>query len=141
MLFAGEFQGHVDSRGRIAMPAAFAEALSGDVVVARGFEQCVAVYSSEGWDRIASEIRELPSTDPETRQLARFIFASANEQQVDRQGRIEMPKAILAYAGIERDVVVLGTGDAVEIWDSESWKAELGSLPGRVSDKGHSEAA
>ena len=141
MLFAGEFQEHVDSRGRIAIPAPFADALSGEVVVARGFERCVAVYSAEGWDRIAAEIRDLPSTDPETRQLARFIFASANEQEIDRQGRIELPQPLLDYAGIERDVVVLGTGDSVEIWDRESWKTELGALPERVSATGRSEAA
>jgi MraZ protein len=141
VLFAGEYQGNVDSRGRIAIPTAFAEALSGEVVVARGFERCVAVYSAEGWERIAAEIRDLPSTNAETRQLARFIFASANEQQADRQGRLQLPRTTLDYAGIVRDVVVLGTGDAVEVWDREAWASELGALPDRVSDAGQGRAA
>ncbi len=134
MLFAGEFEGHVDSRGRIAVPPVFAEALSGVVIVARGFERCVSVYSEEGWQRIASEIGELPVTNAETRRLARFIFASAHEQEADRQGRIELPKSVLRYAGIKRDVFVIGTGEAVEIWDRESWAEELGALQARVSD-------
>ena len=109
--------------------------------MARGFERCVAVYSAEGWERIAAEIRDLPSTNAETRQLARFIFASANEQQADRQGRLQLPRTTLDYAGIVRDVVVLGTGDAVEVWDREAWASELGALPDRVSDAGQGRAA
>ena len=133
MLFAGEFDGRVDSHRRIAIPAVFAEELSEGVVVARGFERCISVYSTEGWERIASEIRELPVTNAETRRLARFIFASANEQEPDHQGRIELPKAVLLYAGITTDVSVIGTGDAVEIWDRDSWAAELGTLQVRVA--------
>ncbi|MDP6823498.1 MAG: division/cell wall cluster transcriptional repressor MraZ [Dehalococcoidia bacterium] len=138
VLFAGEFEGHVDSHGRIAVPAVFAEALSGVVVVARGFERCVSVYSEQGWQRIASEIRDLPATNAKTRRLARFIFASAHEQEADRQGRIELPKTVLRYAGINRDVVVIGTGEAVEIWDRESWAQELDAVQARVSDAGDS---
>jgi MraZ protein len=133
VLFAGEFEGRVDSRRRIAVPAVFAEALSGDVVVARGFERCVAVYSAEGSERVAAEIGEMPITNAESRRLARFIFASAFEQQPDRQGRIEQPKSVLSYANIEQDVTVIGTGDSVEIWDRASWKAELGELQTQVT--------
>lgn len=133
VLFAGEFDGRVDSHRRIAIPAVFAGELSEGVVVARGFERCISVYSAEGWERIASEIRELPVTNAETRRLARFIFASANEQEPDRQGRIELPKAVLLYAGITTDVSVIGTGDVVEIWDRDTWAAELGTLQVRVA--------
>ena len=136
MLFAGEFEGHVDSRGRIAVPPAFTQALSGVIVVARGFERCISIYSEDGWKRLADEIEELPATDAESRRLARFIFASADEQQPDGQGRIELPAALRRYAGIDRDVVVIGTGHSVEVWDSESWAAEIAGLHGRLSKPG-----
>ena len=141
MLFAGEFDGRVDSHRRIAIPAVFAGELSEGIVVARGFERCISVYSVEGWERIASEIRELPVTNAETRRLARFIFASANEQKPDHQGRIELPEAVLLYAGITTEVSVIGTGDVVEIWDRDSWAAELGTLQVRVAGSSNSSDA
>jgi len=138
VLFAGEFDGKIDSHRRLAIPAVFAGELSGGVVVARGFERCISIYSAEGWERIASEIRELPVTNAETRRLARFIFASANEQEPDRQGRIELPRAVLLYAGITTEVSVIGTGDAVEVWDRDSWAAQLGTLHVRVAGSSNS---
>ena len=136
VLFAGEFEGHVDSRGRIAVPAALVEARSGGAVVARGFERCVSVYSAESWQRLADEIGKLPMTDAKTRRLARFMYASADEQQIDRQGRLELPGPALQYAGIDREVVVVGAGDSIEIWDREAWAVELAALENGIADPG-----
>ncbi len=133
MLFAGQFEGHVDSRGRIAVPDAFIEALSGGAMVARGFERCISVYSPDGWQRLAGEIGELPVTDAETRRLTRFIFASADEQQIDRQGRLELSAEVRRYAGIDREVVIIGAGELIEIWDSEAWALELAVLESQTA--------
>lgn len=137
LLFAGEFEGHVDSKGRIAVPDAFTDALSGGAVVARGFERCVSVYSAEGWQRLAEEIGELPVTDAETRRLSRFIFASADEQEIDRQGRLELSVAVRRYAGVEREVVVIGAGNLIEIWDREAWAVELSVLETQAAVTGN----
>lgn len=138
VLFAGEFVGHVDSHGRIAVPDALLEALSGGAIVARGFERCISVYSTDGWQRLADEIRELPATDEQTRRLSRFIFASADEQQIDRQGRLDLSAPVRRYAGIDRDVVVVGAGNLIEIWDSGAWAVELASLESQTTGVGHS---
>ncbi|MDA1256571.1 MAG: division/cell wall cluster transcriptional repressor MraZ [Chloroflexi bacterium] len=128
MSFSGEFEAHVDSHGRVAVPSSFVEALSAGAIVARGFERCVSVYSKDGWERIAAEIGELPATDATTRRLARIVFASANDQQIDRQGRLELPKLVRWYAGIDHEVLVVGVGEVIEIWDKRAWVAEVAAL-------------
>jgi MraZ protein len=92
-----------------------------EVVLSRGFEKCIFVYNSSDWALEAQKQIDNSITDPKIRELKRYMFAQAFDTKLDSQGRVIMPQNLLKYAGIEKDVVVIGAGDHVEIWDENTW--------------------
>jgi MraZ protein len=120
-LFLGEHRHGLDDKGRVIFPAKLRDGLGAQVVLQKGIDPCVYILPPEEWERQVARVAELPTTNPQARRYARFFFSQAQSERIDRQGRLTVPQAFRAYAGLEKEVVVVGAGTRVEIWDSERW--------------------
>jgi MraZ protein len=130
-VFLGEYEHTLDDKNRLILPARFREAFASGVVVTRGMDGCLFVFTQEEWERFVG--LRLEGLDPfslEARQMARFMFAGAAEADPDKQGRIALPPALVKHARLSRDVVVAGVRDHVEIWDRAAWRQHLEQVEG-----------
>lgn len=132
-MLLGEFEHTLDDKNRLTLPAKFREAFGNGVVVSRGFDGCLFVFTREGWDGfVASRLEGLNQFSREARQMNRFMFAGATETELDKQGRVMVPPPLLEHAGLGREVVVAGIRDHVEIWDRAAWREQLKEVEGSV---------
>jgi MraZ protein len=121
-LFYGEYQHSVDAKGRVIVPSKFRDGLGEKFIVTKGLDNCLFVYSSEEWGNLETKLKALPFTDKDVRAFVRFFFAGATECEVDKQGRILLPQNLREYAGLEKDIYVIGVSTRVEIWDKTKWE-------------------
>ena len=129
MAFRGNFEYQLDDRNRVALPPKFREAFANGAVLVPGLDGCIEVYTPEGFDAEADNVvGRVPAYSAEGRQLRRAFFASSFDVQRDAQGRLLVPAKLLGYAGIERDVVVLGSDQRLEIWDRGLWEQQEAGL-------------
>jgi MraZ protein len=133
-MFYGEHEHTLDDKHRLTLPARFRHSLAGGVVLSRGIERNIDVYPSDTWHENMARIAELDSLSREAREMKRFVFAGAAVAELDRQGRVLLPLHLAEHAGIERDVVVAGVHDHVEIWDRAAWAAQLNAIEGSAGD-------
>ena len=132
-LFLGEYQPNITEGSRIALPKKLRDQIRGeDVIMSRGFEQCIFVYDKEDWVLESNKQIDNPITDARTRDLKRFMYAGAVESGIDTQGRIVLPAALKNYAGIDKKTAVIGAGDHIEIWNFDSWSAHLEKISGEL---------
>ena len=132
-MLLGEYEHTIDDKNRLTLPARFRQSFAAGVVVARGIDQCLDVYTREGWEAtMASRLAGLDPFTRENRQLRRALFSSGSEADVDKQGRVTIPAGLLGKASLARDVVVVGVGDHLEVWDRKAWKDEIEDVEGRV---------
>ncbi len=122
----GEYQHTLDAKGRLFIPAKLREQLGDSFVVTKGLDECLFAYPQEAWEKLEQKIRQLPMS--KSRSLQRFFLSSAADVTVDRQGRIIIPPVLRSYAGLERDVVVIGVGERAELWDARRWNAYTDDL-------------
>ncbi len=130
-MFLGEYEHTLDDKSRLTLPAKFRDAFAGGCVVTRGMDGCLVVYTREAWERFVSV--RLEGLDPfsrEARQMARFLFSGATEAEPDRQGRVMIPPVLVGRAKLDREVVIAGVRDHVEIWDRATWRAHLEDVEG-----------
>ncbi|MBA2742657.1 MAG: division/cell wall cluster transcriptional repressor MraZ [Actinobacteria bacterium] len=133
-MFYGEHEHTIDEKHRLTLPARFRHSLSGGLVLARGIERNVDVYPSDTWHENMARIAGLDSLSREAREMKRFVFAGAAVAELDAQGRVLLPQHLAEHAGIEKDVVVAGVHDHVEIWDRAAWTAHLNAIEGSAGD-------
>ena len=130
-MFIGTYEHTIDEKSRLTLPARFRDALGDAVVLARGLDGNVAVYPKETWSvTVEARISALDPLSREARELRRFFFSGAAESSVDRQGRILVPAVLTRHAGIERDVVVAGNYDHLELWQPAAWEQHLHAVEG-----------
>jgi len=122
-VFLGEYQHSVDDKGRVVMPARFRDRLGDGLVVTKGQERCLYVFPMDRWEEEVSKLNRLPRTNRTNRNYARSFFGAASDQQMDKQGRVQIPQSLRTYAALDKDVVVLGVADRVEIWDPAVWES------------------
>ena len=115
----GGYQHNIDAKGRLIFPIKLREALGEHFVIFKGLDNCINVYSQEKWAAFEQQLAALPS---KARKVQRF-FSANFECEPDAQGRILIPQTLREYAGLRKDVTVIGMIDHVEIWDSAAWKA------------------
>lgn len=128
-MFLGEYQPNITEGSRIALPKKLREQINGDeVVMSRGFEQCIFVYDKEDWVIEAQKQLENPITDVKTRDIKRYMYAGAAEVGIDAQGRFVLPTNLKEYAHIDKKTAVIGAGDHIEIWDLEAWNVHLAKI-------------
>ncbi len=120
-MFMGEYRHNIDEKGRLIIPAKFRNELGEHFIVTRGLEKCLYVYSETEWNRIVSKIKTLPFTKKDVRTFVRSFFSGATECEFDRQGRINITSPLVSYADIEKECVVIGANDRIEIWSKDGW--------------------
>lgn len=123
-MFFGEYSYKVDEKGRIPLPPKFRREMKETVILARGTEKCIDIYSPSEWKRLADTLAAKAVTPANLRKLNRAIFGSAFSASFDRQGRITLLTPLRSYAGIKDNVIVVGVNNRVELWDEELWKTE-----------------
>lgn len=119
--FIGQFSHSIDEKGRMAVPAKFKPSLKQGVVVTRGFDNCLIVYTMNEWQKEAEKVSALPMSKKNNRAIARLKLAGAMEVKLDSQGRILLPDYLRKYAYLEKKVVVTGLYNHIEIWDEKIW--------------------
>jgi len=117
----GEFQHNLDTKGRIIIPAKFRDELGEEMVVTRWLDGCLAIYTMDKWMNLYEKLQTLPSTKREARRFTHMIMAKASECTLDSQGRIRVPAPLIKEANLEKECVVIGVSDHVEIWDKDRW--------------------
>jgi MraZ protein len=132
-MLLGEYEHTLDDKNRLTLPAKFRQEFSAGVVVTRGIDGCLFVFTREAWtDFVAGRLEGLDPFSKEARQMNRFIFAGATEGDLDKQGRVMLPPALIEHAGLDREVVVAGVRDHVEIWSRAAWREQLKEVEGSV---------
>jgi len=120
-MLLGTHSPKLDEKGRVILPAKFRDDLGSGVVVTRGQERCLYVFSTEEFERVYEKIREAPLTNKQARDFQRMFLSGASAEKPDSQSRITLPPHLRTYAGLGRELVVTGVGAHAEIWDAEAW--------------------
>jgi MraZ protein len=118
----GEFQHNIDTKGRMIVPSKFRDGLGDSFVVTRGLDKCLFVYPMDEWKALEEKLKKLPLTKKDARAFTRFFFSGAVECEVDKQGRINLPQPLRSYAALEKECVVIGVSDRIEIWANDKWE-------------------
>jgi MraZ protein len=135
MAFRGTFDYTLDAKNRLTVPARFRAELAGGVVLAKGLERCVAVWTPAAYDEYtAAALRGLHPLSKEAQKLRRFFSANSLDTELDAAGRVMLPAFLLDHAGLSKDVVVTGSGDALEIWDRMTWATYNDALASDVDE-------
>ncbi len=122
-MFLGEFQHTIDAKGRLAVPAKYRGRLERGVVLVRGIEQCLYVYTMETWEAKARELDSRELNPRQRRMIERRFFGTAFECELDAQGRIVVPARFRTYAELGGETTIIGARDRFEIWNTARWEA------------------
>ena len=122
MFFMGTYTPKLDEKGRLFLPAKFRDQLTEGLVVTRGQEFCLTVWPMDDFVELTRKAQEAPVTVKGARDYTRFLFAGASEEKPDKQGRITITPMLREYASLDRDVVVIGVMNRIEIWDPARWQ-------------------
>jgi MraZ protein len=121
MEFTGEYIHTLDPKGRLIIPTRFREQLGSEFYVTRGLDGCLFVYPEDEWKTFSAKLRSLPLIDEGARKLTRFFAAGATPCELDKQGRILVPATLREFACLEKDVVLAGMVNRIEIWSKDRW--------------------
>ena len=120
-MFMGEYHHNIDTKGRLIVPAKFREDLGEMFILTRGLDQCLFGYPLNEWKIIEEKLKGLPMTKKDARAFTRFFFSGATESEIDKQGRINISSPLLNYAKLEKECVILGVSNRIEIWSQDIW--------------------
>ncbi|MEZ2388734.1 division/cell wall cluster transcriptional repressor MraZ [bacterium RCC_150] len=133
-MFLGTHSPRLDEKGRIILPAKFREELADGLVLTRGQERCIYVFSQREFERIHESMREAPISSKQSRDYIRVFLSGASDEVPDKQGRVTIPAALRSYAGLERELAVIGAGTRAEIWDAQAWEEYLAEKEAAFSE-------
>lgn len=119
-MFFGEYQHSLDAKGRVIIPSKHREELGEKFMMTRGLDKCIYVYPMSEWDNMVESVRKVPLTDKRGREFVRFFFSNASECEPDKQGRVVVANNLKTYAGLDREITILGVYNRLEIWDKET---------------------
>ena len=120
-MFMGEYNHTIDAKGRLIIPSRFRDLLGEEFVLTRGLDGCLSIYPMDEWAAFEEKLRALPLTNKNARTFSRFFVAGATSCELDKQGRILVPATLREFAGLEKDVVLTGNINRIEIWSKEKW--------------------
>lgn len=120
-MFTGEYQHNIDPKGRLIIPSRFRDELSEDFIITRGLDGCLFVYPQSVFNKIVTNLRKKPFTKKKNRDFQRFFLSGAIECSLDKQGRASISKALVKYAGLDKECVVTGVNERLEIWSKDAW--------------------
>lgn len=130
----GQYNHSIDTKGRVIIPAKFREKLGNCFVVTKGIDECLYGYADEEWKAFEEKLGTLPITNRDARKFARFFLAGAAECELDKQGRILLPAVLREYAGLDKDVVLVGAASRIEIWSKERWDKSNSEYESNIDD-------
>lgn len=120
-MFLGSHFPKLDEKGRFFLPAKFRDDLAEGLVISRGQERCLTIWTTEAFEDYVRSMSG-PSTLKQVRDFQRMLAASASSEVPDKQGRVTIPPRLREYAGLEKEIAVIGAFERVEIWDLEAWE-------------------
>ncbi len=135
-MFYGEYEHSLDNKGRLIVPSKFREVAKNSCIekfyITRGLDKCLFMFGEEEWKNQESKFKNIPFIRKESRSFNRLFFSGTAELEIDKQGRVLIPKYLKEFAGIKRDVVFVVVSNRIEIWAKELWiefyKAQQGSF-------------
>ncbi len=132
-MFMGEYHHSIDSKGRIIVPSKVRDDLGENFIVTRGLDGCLFLYPKLEWDKIINKYKELPDTK-EKRQFMRIFLSGATICEYDKQGRINIPNPLVEFAKLEKDCIIIGVDEKLEIWSKERWEEFIATNEENLSD-------
>ena len=120
-MFMGEFRHNIDAKGRLIIPSKLREQCGESVVITRGLDGCLALYTQEGWNDYYQKLQTLPKTKREARNFVRIITSRASECEFDKLGRVNIPNVLWIEGKLEKECIIVGVGDHVEVWNQNIW--------------------
>jgi MraZ protein len=126
-VFLGTYAPRLDEKSRLVLPARFREQLADGLVLTKGHERCLCVWPLTEFRAVTEQLRRAPVTSRGARDYMRVLFAGASDEVPDKQGRVTVPQALREYAGLTRDLAVIGANNRAEIWDAAAWATYLAS--------------
>ncbi len=133
-MFVGTYQPKLDDKGRLILPAKFRDQLEEGVVVTRGQERCLAIYSAAEFERRRALLEQASLSDKRVRGYVRMFASGAFEEQLDKQGRITIAPVLRTYADLGKDVTVIGSSSHIEVWDPKAWEEYLAAEEAAYAD-------
>lgn len=133
-MFMSQYNHTIDAKGRVIIPAKFREKLGESFVITKGLDGCLYGYAKEEWNAFEEKLGTLPITNKNSRQFTRFFLAGAAECELDKQGRILIPSVLREFAGLDKDVVLVGVASKIEIWSKERWDESNGEYETNMDD-------
>ncbi|MGO1319570.1 MAG: division/cell wall cluster transcriptional repressor MraZ [Galactobacter sp.] len=124
-MFLGTYTPRLDEKGRLILPAKYRDELGNGLVLTRGQERCIYVFSVREFEKFQERIQSAPLSSRQARDYIRVFLSGASDEVPDKQGRVTIPPPLRAYAGLDREVTVVGAGTRAEIWDTPSWDSYL----------------
>jgi len=122
-MLIGQYDHTIDSKKRLALPAKFRGELGDKVIITKGVENCLVIYTEKEWETMSTKLSNLPISQIEARSFTRFVLAGAMEITLDKLGRVLIPDYLKEYAGLDKNVVICGLSNRLEVWDSAKWDA------------------
>jgi MraZ protein len=124
-LFLGTHTPRLDEKGRLFLPAKYRDRLAGGLVVTRGQERCLFIFPMDEFVKVSEQMRQAPTTSRAARDYMRVFLSGASDEVPDKQGRFTIPANLRQYAGLDREITVIGAGSRLEVWDSAAWTSYL----------------
>ena len=120
-MLIGEYEHSLDAKGRLIMPAKLREDIGEKFIITKGLDGCLFAFSTEEWKKFEEKLSTLPISNKDARAFSRFFFAGAMDCEIDKQGRFLISSNLREFAGLTKDVVIIGMNSRVEIWSKEKW--------------------
>lgn len=133
-MLMGEYHHNIDDKGRLIIPSKFRTELGEKLIITRGLDKCLFVYSESEWEKIVSKLKTLPFTNKDARNFTRFFLSGATECEFDKQGRINITSPLVTYADLAKECVIIGANDRLEVWSQPSWDDFLFTNEDNLSD-------
>lgn len=121
-MFIGEYSHNLDEKGRLAVPKKFRADLSKGAFVTKGLDNCLFLYTPEEWQKLAEKLASLPFAKSNSRAFSRSMLAGAMDVSLDKQGRIMLPEYLRSFAGLNKNIIVAGLYNRLELWDQKKWE-------------------
>lgn len=118
----GSYQHNIDTKGRLIIPAKFRQELGEGFVITRGMDGCLFGYSADEWKRLEEKLSALPLSKKEARTFVRFFYSAAIECTLDKQGRVNLPTTLIQYAKLDKECMIIGVSNRIEIWNRANWE-------------------
>ncbi len=123
-MFIGQYKYNIDDKGRLVIPTDFRKEIGENVIINKGIEKCITIYRDSDWKDLYKKIVDLSFTKKDNRKFSRYFFSSAFPKKIDSQGRVNLDDVLIEHANIEKECVIIGAGNVIEIWSKKNWEEQ-----------------